>query len=571
MEEREESTLVGKGPCATCGSSDANCTYTDGHQYCFSCGAYTPGPDEDQDDYQEADRDRSADLIKGEYRALKLRGLTEDTCRRYGYQVGTYSGQTVQIANYRDPSSGRVIGQKLRFRDKGEGMPWLGNGRKPPLFGQWITVKAKRRVVVTEGEIDAMSISQATGNKWPVVSIPLGCNDAADAFARNLSWLSQFEQVVICFDMDENGQEAALEAARILPPGKAFIAKLPLKDANEMLVAGRAAELVDATFAAQPYRPSGLVSFRDLKGEMRKPIEWGLPWFSDTLTNLTYGRRFGEIYCLGAGTGIGKTDWFTQQINHDAVVLNQKVGLFFLEQQPGETGKRLAGKLAGRRFHIPRLRDKPGFDPKTNPGYVLEWTEEELDKALDRLDENQNITLFDSFGANQWDLIRDTIRFLVHAEGTRIFYLDHLTALAAAEEDERKGLERITAEMGSLVKELNIMIIMISHLATPEGKPHEEGGRVMIRHFKGSRAIGFWCHYMFGLERDQQSDNPAMRSITTFRILKDRYTGNSTGQVFYFGYDRDTGQLFETSLPDTSEAEDYGFKPGEDDDDGIPF
>ena len=125
--------------------------------------------------------------------------------------------------------------------------------------------------------------------------------------------------------------------------------------------------------------------------------------------------------------------------------------------------------------------------------------------------------------------------------------------------------------MGSLVKELDIMLIMISHLATPEGKPHEEGGRVMIRHFKGSRAIGFWCHYMFGLERDQQHENVDMRSISTFRVLKDRYTGNATGQVIYLGYDRDSGQLFETELPDQDgEGGDYGFTPQEPDDE-IPF
>ena len=363
--------------------------------------------------------------------------------------------------------------------------------------------------------------------------------------------------VVICFDMDEAGQAAAEEAARMLPPGKAYICKLPLKDANEMLVAGRAAELVDATFAAQPYKPSGLVSFREIRDRLKKPVEWGLPWFLPSLTAKTYGRRTGEIYALGAGTGIGKTDILTQQINYDATVLDRKVGLFFLEQQPEETGKRLAGKWAGKRFHIPRLNESP--DVELPPGYVPEWTDEDLDQAIDALDQNDNITFFDSFGANQWEIVEDAIRFMYHSDGTEIFYLDHLTALAAAEEDERKGLERIMAAMGALVKEIPIMIVLISHLATPEGKPHEEGGRVMIRHFKGSRAIGFWCHYMFALERDQQHEVHELRSISTFRILKDRYTGNSTGDVIYLGYNAEDGQLFETELPETSEAGSHGF------------
>jgi twinkle protein len=141
----------------------------------------------------------------------------------------------------------------------------------------------------------------------------------------------------------------------------------------------------------------------------------------------------------------------------------------------------------------------------------------------------------------------------------RLFYLDHLTALAAAEDDERTALERIMAEMASLAKELRVIIHFISHLSRPEGKPHEEGGRVMIRHFKGSRAIGFWSHFMFGLERDQQNDDPAVRSVTTFRCLKDRYTGNATGECIHYGYDEGIGRLVACDAP--SERSDGFDKP----------
>ena len=58
------------------------------------------------------------------------------------------------------------------------------------------------------------------------------------------------------------------------------------------------------------------------------------------------------------------------------------------------------------------------------------------------------------------------------------------------------------AEAATLAKELRIVLHLVSHLATPEGRVHEEGGHVSIRHFKGSRAIGFWSHFMYGLERN---------------------------------------------------------------------
>lgn len=71
----------------------------------------------------------------------------------------------------------------------------------------------------------------------------------------------------------------------------------------------------------------------------------------------------------------------------------------------------------------------------------------------------------------------------------------------------------------------------------------------MIRHFKGSRAIGFWSYLMIGLERNQQAEDEAERQITVVRVLKDRYTGQATGLMFGLGYDAETGRLFECPLP----------------------
>ena len=156
--------------------------------------------------------------------------------------------------------------------------------------------------------------------------------------------------------------------------------------------------------------------------------------------------------------------------------------------------------------------------------------------------------MYDSFGVCEWDTVKANIEYMHHADGIEIFYIDHLTALATGQgTDERVELERITAAIAMLAKRLNVIITMVSHLATPDGKPHEEGGRVSIRHFKGSRAIGFWCHFMFGLERNQQAEDEAERGTTTFRILKDRYTGQSTGLTIPLNYNHETGALYEAS------------------------
>jgi twinkle protein len=209
------------------------------------------------------------------------------------------------------------------------------------------------------------------------------------------------------------------------------------------------------------------------------------------------------------------------------VMAGHNVGVFAFEQDVGETVRLVAGQIVGKTFHIPDGS----------------WTDEELTAAVDALQEANRLFLYDHFGACEWDVVKERIRYLAHAHGVRIFLVDHLTALAAAEDNERTGLERITAEISSLAQELSIWIGVVSHLATPEGKPHEEGGRVMIRHFKGSRAIGFWMHEIYGLERNQQADDENEKRQTIIRILKHRKVGRTVGSTFPIRYEDTTGRL----------------------------
>jgi twinkle protein len=538
MTEVETSEFVRHIPCPSCGSSDANSLYTDNHQHCFSCGYHTKGDSDDHRNVQETKP--VAEALKAyfgaEVTALPARGITEETCRRYGYRVGRVDGKSAHLAPYY--RNNQVVGCKVR--DASKNFKTLGDMKAPEFFGQHLQGSGKM-LVVTEGEIDCLTVSQVQGNKWPVVSLPSGAPSAAKAFKNNLDFLLGFETVVIMFDMDEPGQKAAKECAELLPPGKAKIAHLNAKDPNELLLANRSKEIISAIWDAKPYRPDGIVTIADIKQKALTPPSMGLAWFLESLTKATYGRREGEIYCFGAGTGVGKTDILIQQIEYDINTLNEKVGVFFLEQSPAETLQRVAGKEKGKLFHIP--------DGKT--------TTEELAEALDVLEKKNRLFLYDSWGSTEWEAIRNKIRYLSHAEGIRLFYIDHLTALAAMADDEKKALEQIMAEMAGLAQELGIIIHLVSHLATPEGKAHEEGGRVLIKQFKGSRAIGFWCHFMFGIERDQQDAENRNRSV--FRVLKDRNTGRATGLCIPLNYNSETGLISESPFTPEGAGEKYDF------------
>lgn len=512
--------------CPKCGSSDANAVYDNETTYCFSCRkpGFTDGA-QVEDEHQD---DKPTNFIPITVEEISNRKLREPVCQKYGYGIGEYQGAKCHVAPYRD-TSGRLVAQKVRRA--GKKFTVIGDGKNLPFFGQHL-FNGGKSVVITEGEIDALSVASAFGDgKWPVVSLPNGAQSAAKVIAAQSEWLDGFEKIVLCFDQDEPGRIAAQEACERLPPGKAYVMTIgEYKDANEALIAEGVKVISDAFWNAKPWRPDGIVSLSDLREEAKKPIQWGLPWCFDTMTQGTFGRRDGEVYTFGAGTGVGKTDIFTQQIAYDVMELEKPVGVFFLEQQNIETVRRLAGKLAGKAFHVPDAG----------------WTQEEYEAAVDALCDADRVFLYNHFGQSNWTIIKSRIRHLRQRHGVKLFFVDHLTALADPE-NERASLETIMAELAGLSQELGLIIHLVSHLSTPDGKPHEEGGRVFLRHFKGSRAIGFWTFFAFGLERDKNHEDPELRNVTTVRCLKDRYTGRFDGHTFHLKYDTNTCRLEETA------------------------
>ncbi len=507
-----------------------------------------------------------AGFVSGRYSAIEARKLQLEACRKYDYQIGTdEKGKPVHIANYRDPETRQVVAQHLRYQDKE--MPWRGEPKKAGLFGQhlWGPGSAKR-LIITEGEIDCITVAQLLGLKWPVVSIRSGAHNALKDIKAQINYVESFDEVVLMFDMDDQGREASKEIGAILSPGKAKIATLPYKDPNECLMKGKGQDVVDAQWTATAYRPDGVVTLAEIYDEAIKPVEQGLPWAWHPMTEWTYGRRFGEICGFGAGTGVGKTDLLTQQIVFDIADLKQRVGIIFLEQHRSETANRLAGKLKGKAYHVPDGS----------------WKDIDRVKAIREVADMDRVFLYNHFGQTDWKRIAEIIRHLAINEGVKLFYLDHLTALADPS-NERESLELIMEEMASLAQQLRVWIGYISHLSTPEKGSHEEGAQVSLKHFKGARAIGFWTHFAFGIERNKVAEEPAERLITTVRCIKDRLTGRGDGQTMKLKYDQKTCRLSVATQSqygggiDFSAGEDEsppaqtGATPNEPEDDPLPF
>ena len=537
-----ESVCISHEPCPECGSRDNLGRYSDGHGYCFGCGYYEKAEEEmlqpSSEDFgftsvqAESSEVEENIFTKGQIKALSKRGINEDTCRKFDYRVTKHNGKPCQVANYYDNQ--KLIAQKFRFPDKT--FKWSGNASG--LYGQWLWRDGGKMVVVTEGELDCLSVSMVQQNKWPTVSVKNGAQGAKRDVQKSLEWLEGFDTVVFMFDMDEAGQSAAKACASVLTPGKAKIAQLPMKDANEMLMANKGKEIISAIWEAKTFRPDGIVHGSDLWSTIStNEVVYSVDYPFIGLNEKTHGLRKSELTCITAGSGIGKSA-FVREIGYDLIKKGEKVGFIMLE----ETVKRTALGLMG--LHL----DKPlhlGLSPVES---------DELRGAFDSVIGNGRVYFYDSFGSTAIENLLARIKFLSKGEECDWIILDHLSIVVSGlgDGDERRLIDNAMTALRTLVQETGVGLILVSHLKRPDGnKGHEEGAQTSLSQLRGSHAIAQLSDMVLGLERNQQGEES---NVTTVRVLKNRFSGEC-GVACHAQYNPLTGRMQECN-PEFNESED---------------
>lgn len=530
MNNDNESVIVEAHlPCPDCGSHDALSLYSDGHTYCFSCDVYHNEDGGREDKHQEPKVARGVINPKDlRLEPLPVRHITTETCRRFGYYKGCLHDRNAQFACYYD-DSGQIIGQKIRYSDKT--FEILGSLQNR-FFGQHLYPGgAKLKLVITEGEIDALSVSQIQGNKYPVVSLPNGSKSAKKTFEAQYEWLESFDEVILMFDMDKPGQEAVKSVCGLLSPGKLKIATLPLKDANDCLVNGQAKAVLDAIFNAKTYKPACILNGNELWQALSEETEdeqgYALPWDID-LQRMTLGLHKGELIIITAGTGTGKTTFVRQLAYHLGTSLQLKVGMMMLEENVKRTAKGLMSVHTGKRLALNR--------------HLV--SDEEYKAAYDATLGSGRYIFYEHFGSlESEDLIR-SIRYMAAAEHCDFIILDHISiAISGLDiENERKATDVLMTRLRSLVEETGVGMLVISHLKRVDGQPAEEGGAISLSHLRGSQALSQLSDGVWALERNQQEEDEKKKNLVRIRVLKGRRTGE-TGIAGYLAYNKETDRL----------------------------
>lgn len=361
--------------------------------------------------------------------------------------------------------SGELAMAKVRKAEDGAKPKPTAANCEPVLFGWQAVPDSAREIVITEGEIDAMSWF-AYG--MPALSVPFGGGKGAKQqwIENEYERLARFERIYISTDMDGPGEEAAGEIASRLGRHRCYRVSLPRKDANDCLVAGDGNFVMKEAIAnAQPLDPEGL----------RKPHEYGdkvahLFWPAQGERQgytVPYGKigermqfRPAEMTLWSGAAGSGKSQILSDCIPH-WVKQGSRICLASLEMKGEQTLRRMVKQTGGV--------DRP--------------TPQFINVVLDYLD--GGLLLYERVGKAGVEPLLEVFSYARAKYGCDQFIIDSLMRLGIAQ-DDYNGQEKAVFQL----VDWTIANAVHLHLVAHSRKGERGQGAPETEDIKGAMEIG---------------------------------------------------------------------------------
>ncbi|UNE53923.1 bifunctional DNA primase/helicase [Bartonella machadoae] len=322
-----------------------------------------------------------------------------------------------------------------------------------------------RTIVITEGEIDALSLA-AYG--YPALSVPFGggVGGKHNWIENEFDNLEPFETIFLATDMDKPGEEAAREIANRLGRHRCYRVQLPCKDANDCLTSGIDAATIKAAFlSAKSFAPEGLRRASDYK-EQVIGLFWPTPEQHEGYT-LPYPKLNGKLYFRPAeltlwsgASGAGKSQLLSDCIPH-WISQNSRLCLASLEMKGEQSLRRLTKQTGG----------------------LEHPTREMIERILHFLDEG--LILYEHVGKSSVDTLLDVFDYCRARYGCDQFIIDSLMRLGICS-DDYAGQEQAVYKMVDWAVLNAVHIHLVAH-ARKGGLEKEVPGTEDI---KGASEIG---------------------------------------------------------------------------------
>ncbi len=567
--------MAAKEPCVACrsrGRDRAGNNFTNygtgNGGFCFSCG-YTILSDAERerkglDEYIYDDEEvMTKELITPEeveklkeYTGVQgkmSRNIPDETYKAYAVRF-KYSEETAEVVEtfYPYTQDYKAAGYKIRmspvkdFRSVGK------IGKDSELFGQWKWKNGGGKYAcLCSGELDALAAFTMLENyrkgrssefdAIPCVSSAIGESGAWKQVQAQYEWMNSYERIVVLPDMDDAGQKALKKLSEVIPKGKMFVVKLPLKDVGKMLDEGKEKQFIRAFYDAAPYSPDGILPSNGLtskiiEGAMAPKVP--LPPFMHKLQKMMAGGwPISTIMSLSSASGTGKSSIIEAMMLYWIFNSPYKVGIISLESDAGQLATKLLSSHIGTKIDL------------------METVEEKLEflNLPDVQEKARNLWETDE-GAPRFYLIEDRdggIESIKEKIMQLIISCDVQVVLIDPYSDLCEGLtNEVQAELmrwlKGMVKSHKVSFGLVNHVRKSGNgqKANSTGAELHEEDIFGSSSIMKSCACNLLFMRDKESTDDVIRNTIRMKASKIRWTGN-TGMAGEYYYDNNTSTLYD--------------------------
>lgn len=375
------------------------------------------------------------------------RGLTPGTVQAFQIGEQLRGGKAYAVFPYfRDE---QLVNAKYRNVEEKRDMRQERDA-EPCLFGWHLIDPKARSIVITEGEIDAMTFHQAG---LPALSVNAG--------AGNHQWiendwdrLERFSDIVVCFDDDDAGRKGAREVVQRLGVERCRVATLGAKDANQWLIDGATDDDFRCAIAdAKVQDPEEMVQFADFMEQVKAKLY--PTGDSPRLPVLRLGHRDYEWFeCRG-----GEYSVWTGINGHGKSLALSQVLLGFAEQ--GERCMVFSGEMPAATQLLRMTKQAAGL-ARPSPAY--------LDAIADWI--RDKFWVFNRLGSAGLDDLLRIFEYANRRYGVRQFVIDSLMMTDVPEDGNGAITKQKQAvqKIADFVKRTNSHLHLVAH---PRKQPDE--------------------------------------------------------------------------------------------------
>lgn len=393
---------------------------------------------------------------------LKDRGITEDTARAFKISE-KIEGQKVFIVfpYYR---GAELINAKFRNIDEKKEQR-QSPGAEFCLFGWHLIPENTRRVIICEGEPDAMVLTQMG---FPALSVNQG--------AGNHQWidsdferLQQFSEIILAYDDDEAGRAGRDQVLERLGRDRCKVVEFPdAKDANDYLKNGATPEdfarVINAARTIDPNELKSISDFRERTIDLFYPKVFNEPPLKIGLETYDWLRfRPAEITVWTGRNGHGKSAFLSQSL----ITIMSGCSMHRYDGSGGEVdipGQRVcvfSGELPGQR-QAKRLIHQIGGVKYPSEGYihhVIDWLDDKM-------------WLFDMVGAASVDRLLEVFTYAYRRYGMTQFVIDSLMTTDVPVDGPKalSAQKEFMQKLSAFVKKYQVHLHLVAH---PKKSEHD--------------------------------------------------------------------------------------------------